>query len=36
MMKKDSPEVIFNTYIASEQMMIQQYNEESEMNIDLK
>lgn len=35
-MKKDKPEVIFNTYIAQNKAMIQQYNEESEMNIDLK
>ena len=35
-MKKEKPEVIFNTYIAQNKAMIQQYNEESEMNIDLK
>ena len=35
-MKKDKPETIFNTYVAQNMALIKQYNEESEMNIDLK
>ena len=35
-MKKDKPESIFNTYVAQNKVLLNVYNEESEMNIDLK
>jgi len=35
-MKNAKPETVFNTYVAQNMALIKQYNEESEMNIDLK
>ena len=35
-MKKDKPQSVFNTYVAQNKVLLNVYNEESEMNIDLK
>ena len=35
-MKKDNPQSVFNTYVAQNKVLLNVYNEESEMNIDLK